>query len=80
MYNTLGFKHMDIIICLWGIFRTPVKTKETKDQKEIKSNRGKKKLIKQKRLSFIKSKQNLPKTRTLKRSSRDEGDNDQKDD
>ena len=49
---------------LWG----ELQTKETKNRKEIKNNRTKKKEIKQKTLSF-KLKQTFPKTRTFKSSS-----------
>ena len=43
-----------------AIVRTPVKTKETKNGKEIKKNRRNKKQIKQKTLSFIKLTQIFP--------------------
>ena len=62
---------------LGGILPTPVKTKEMKKRKEIKNNRREKKLIKQKRLSFIKFKETFPKTRPLKSSSCDNNDGDQ---
>ena len=42
------------------IVRTPIKTKEMKNKKEIKNNRRKKKEIKQKTLSFMKLKQTFP--------------------
>ena len=54
---------------LWG----ELQTTETKNRKEIKNNRTKKKEIKQKTLSF-KLKQTFPKTRTFKSSSWDKID------
>ena len=48
-------------IFLGGNCPDTVKSKKTKNRKEIKSNRGKKKEIKQKKLFFIKLKQTFPK-------------------
>lgn len=51
-----------------GDIWNPIKTNETKNQKEIKINRRKEKQKEQKRLSFIKLSPIFPETRTLKSS------------
>ena len=61
---TLTLRLTQTLTLTWGQFssgavvRTPVKTKETKNRKEIKNNRRKKKEIKQ-RMFFIKLKQSF---------------------